>query len=359
MNDLQRRARSALFGLAMGDALCWPAMFHRSRLLPSWPRRLRREMEAQEEETGVLRIPMPFSLNQPAEVFDLCPTDDTEWAAWTMDLLLDRSVFPPSERTSRSAVPRSMDTGRVTAAWIALARSGQQIRAGVSTAAALENLRRGLLPPRSGQENPHYFDDGAACRAVPIGLAFAGDPGAACRAAASDASVTNYEDGVWTAQAVAAAVSTACAGEPASAVIDAALEALPPRSWSRHTVEEALRISGRKEPAFQLIPLLHDIVNKEYSYGSVGPETLALTLGIISRLGGNFEGAVTMANAFAKTADALPALVGALSGAIAPQEEIGPAWRQCIDGLRGISIPAMKGRSYLELVDTFVGDCLP
>ena len=38
---------------------------------------------------GVLRIPVPFSLNQPRTAFDPCPTDDTEWAAWTMQGLLD------------------------------------------------------------------------------------------------------------------------------------------------------------------------------------------------------------------------------------------------------------------------------
>ena len=45
-------------------------------------------MDAAAEDQGVLRIPQPFSLNRPSDPFTLGPTDDTEWAAWTADLLL-------------------------------------------------------------------------------------------------------------------------------------------------------------------------------------------------------------------------------------------------------------------------------
>src|SRR5512141_2275250 len=79
MNNFETRARNALLGLALGDAIGWTAMYHRAHTLPAWTRRRRREIDAQREETNVLRIPMPFSLNQPSETFDLCPTDDTEW----------------------------------------------------------------------------------------------------------------------------------------------------------------------------------------------------------------------------------------------------------------------------------------
>jgi ADP-ribosylglycohydrolase len=343
MNDFRRRARNALLGLAIGDAIGWPAMFHRSRLLPPWTRRIRREMDAQREDAGVLRVPMPFSLNQPFATFDLCPTDDTEWAAWTIDGLMANGCFVNAEW--------------VTAQWCGLAHGGTAIRGGVSTQAALANLRSGIMPPASGRNNPHYFDDGAACRAVPIGIAYAVSPDRAANAAGIDACVTNAEDGIWVAQAVAAAVSAACGGGSRVSVVETAVRSLPADSWSRRTVERALQMSGQEVPSLALLPLLHGILNAEYNDGCVGPETLALTLAIVQRFGERFEEAVTTAAAFAKGADALPALVGAIAGALAPGTPIPPQWEGSLGPLRGICLPSLAGRDYPGLVEEFITAC--
>ncbi len=40
------RAKGALYGLAIGDAVGWPALYHRTYTLPFWTRRLRREIDA-------------------------------------------------------------------------------------------------------------------------------------------------------------------------------------------------------------------------------------------------------------------------------------------------------------------------
>jgi ADP-ribosylglycohydrolase len=343
MNDLRRRARNALLGLAIGDAIGWPAMFHRSRLLPPWTRRIRREMDAQREDAGVLRVPMPFSLNQPFTAFDLCPTDDTEWAAWTIDGLLAHRLF--------------VNADWVTQRWSDLAHGGTAVRGGVSTQATLANLRNGVMPPASGRNNPHYFDDGAACRAVPIGIAYAGSPDRAAAAAAIDACVTNAEDGIWIAQSMAAAVSAACGGGSRVSVIEIAVGFLPADSWSRRTVDRALRLSEQDVPLLALLPLLQRILNAEYSDGCVGPETLAITLAIIQRFGDRFDEAVTTAAAFAKGADALPALVGAIAGALAPGTPIPPEWEGSLGSLRGICLPSLAGRDYQGLVETFVSAC--
>jgi ADP-ribosylglycohydrolase len=339
MNDFETRARNALLGLAVGDAIGWTAMYHRARTLPAWTRRRRRDIDAQREDADVLRIPMPFSLNQPSAVFDLCPTDDTEWAAWMMNNLIRHGCV--------------VRENWVHEAWKELAGSEGPVRGGVSTAAALENLRRGLLPPATGRDNPHYFDDGAVCRAVPIGIVCTGNPRLVCEAAAIDASVTNFEDGVWVASAAAAAVAAACNGETAESVIDAGIAALPEASWSRRTAEEALQIAGRESSPLALIPALHGIPNKEYSDGCVGPETLALSLALVSRLGKRFEEAVLAAAAFAKTADSVPSLVGAIAGALSPEDVIPAEWKKATT-LRGICLPEYAGRDYLQLVEQFL-----
>ena len=62
MNELKIRARNAMIGLAIGDAISWSAMFHRSYLLPPWTRRIRREIDASSEATNVILQPTPFRM---------------------------------------------------------------------------------------------------------------------------------------------------------------------------------------------------------------------------------------------------------------------------------------------------------
>lgn len=342
MNVLQQRARGALLGLAIGDAIGWPAMYHRSRTLPSWTRRIRREIDMQREDASVLRVPIPFSLNQPAATFELGPTDDAEWAAWTIRFLIEHGCV--------------VEEKPVTDAWVGLSRQVPPVRGGVSTQAALENLRRGILPPASGRDNPHFFDDGATCRAVPVGIAYACNPGAAAAAAALDASATNFEDGVWVAGAIAAAISAACAGEPADSVVNVALSRVPGDSWSRRIAEKALAIAGGGQAPLALVSRLDGIVSKEYSDGCIGPESLALTLALIRHFQGRFDEAVTTAALFARSADAVPALVGAIAGALSPDAQTLQQWSHW--SLQGICLPQLAGADYLQVVNEFV-DCCP
>ncbi len=306
MNAIKQRGHNAMLGLAIGDALSWPAMFHRSRLLPPWTRRIRREIDAASESSNTLTLAMPFSLNQPAELFNIGPTDDAEWAAFAAKILLKQGG-------------RFEDT--LLDAWNTLAHSGEIIKGGVSTQAALSNLRKDITPPRSGSQNPHYFDDGALSRAVPIGIFCAGNPGMAAHMAALDASVTNAEDGVWGAQAFAAAMSLACVGKTIHEILDASLQFLPQSSLIRRRVDEALAFADEGESLFAIHPIIQNtLVNQEYSYGNAAPETLALTFLIAKLIGPDFERAVTYATSFAKSADALPATVGALVGAMSPSQ---------------------------------------
>lgn len=344
MNALRERARNAMLGLAIGDALSWTAMFHRSYLLPPWTRRIRREMDAASETSNVLALAMPFSLNQPAESFDISPTDDSEWAAFTTNILLKRD--DGFERALHDV-------------WLTLAQSGEIIKGGVSTQAALSNLRKDIKPPRSGRENPHYFDDGAVSRAVPIGIFCAGNPEKAARMAALDASVTNAEDGVWAAQAFSAAISLACVGKSVNEILDASLQFLPMSSLVRRKVDDALAFADDRDSLFSMHPKIQNtIINREYSYGNAAPETLALTFVIAKMIGHDFELALTTAASFAKAADSLPAAVGALVGAMSSGEIASASWLAAITTLKGVCIPSLAGTNFLELTDRLVDAAL-
>lgn len=338
MNEFKIRAQNALIGLAIGDAISWNAMFHRNYLLPPWTRRIRREIDASSETTNVILQPTPFSLNQPAENYNISPTINTEWAAFTTEILLSSDYESYHESVLKG--------------WNKLAQSTETIRGSVATQTALNNLRKGIQPPQSGKENPHYFDDSAMSRAVPIGIFCVGQPNIAAHLAEIDASITNSEDGVWAAQAIAVAVSLICSGQNVSDAIDAAHKFLPPTSWIKRTVEETFLITRESNSIFSILPeLQNEIVNHEYSYGNTAPETLALTFSIAKLHGKDFETAIMTANSFSKSSETLPAMVGALVGGMQSTKIESESWLNAISRLKGICVLSLAGKDYLSLVE--------
>lgn len=338
MNKVQQRATNAMIGLAIGDALSWTSLFHRSMLLPLWTRRIRREIDASSEKTNVMITPMPFSLNQNAEHFRLGPTGNTEWGTFSAEILLNSNIHNYQQS--------------VYDAWMTLASKKETIRGGISTQGALKNLSEGITPPESGKRNPHYFDDGAMIRAIPIGIRCSGQPELAAKLAGIDASITNGEDGIWAAQSIAAAVSAACSGKSLDDVIAAAILFLPNSSWIKRTVDEALIMTKNNNSLFSVLPDLHNtIINREYSYGNVAPETLALALAIVQIQGDQFATSVTSATALAKSGETLPSIVGALAGAMSDKNIAEGSWRETISSLKGICLPDYSGNNYLAVVE--------
>ncbi|WP_344055071.1 ADP-ribosylglycohydrolase family protein, partial [Streptomyces thermoalcalitolerans] len=181
---LRERARGALLGLAVGDALGAPA----ENLKPS-------EIRARWGRiTG-------YVAERPAG------TDDTEYAVFS-GLLLARygSALTPAH---------------VEAAWhehIAGRAEGSFRGAGFSERGTLENLRRGLAAPVSAQHR-HAWSDGLAMRAAPFGVFAAGRPAEAARLVAIDGSVSHEGEGIHGGRAVAAGVAAAMAGAPPVAVV--------------------------------------------------------------------------------------------------------------------------------------------
>src|SRR5689334_19309597 len=179
----RERARGALRGLAVGDALGAPAENMKpSEIRARWGR-----------ITG-------YVAERPAG------TDDTEYAIFS-GLLLARHG---------AALTRA----RVEAAWhewIADRAEGPFRGAGFSERGTLENLRRGLAAPVSAQHR-HAWSDGLAMRAAPFGVFAAGRPAEAARRVALDGSVSHEGEGIYGGQAVAAGVAAAMTGAPGPVV---------------------------------------------------------------------------------------------------------------------------------------------
>lgn len=148
----------------------------------------------------------------------------------------------------------------------------------VGTRIALANIRRGLRPPQSGHDNPHYFDDLAMVRAAAYAVAVA-DPEGAREIAAADAHVTHDLDGVWCADSMVVLIQQLRAGAAASQAVRAAADALPEGSWSRRLTESALEIASSSRGSVELAHrLTSELCDGIYSYPVAAPETLAVLL---------------------------------------------------------------------------------
>ena len=123
-------------------------------------------------------------------------TDDTEFALLTAKTLIRCGGKLTTEECVRS--------------WMEdVVTQDEYKRGGASEIEAANNLRKGLLPPLSGKFNAFHMSDGSSMRIGPIGIICAGDPEKAKEYARIESEVSHYRDGVWGAQAVAAAVAVA------------------------------------------------------------------------------------------------------------------------------------------------------
>ncbi|MGH7491463.1 MAG: ADP-ribosylglycohydrolase family protein [bacterium] len=270
-------------------------------------------------------------------------TDDTEFALLTADTMLQAR----GELTS----------DHVLTAWrqhvIALEAMP---RGGASEREAAANIRRGILPPVSGQYNSHYMSDGAAMRVAPIGIVCAGNPVRAARLAEIDASISHWRDGIWGAQAVAAGVAAAMAGKSVDDVIAAAMEVLPHDSWLHFSMHEASQIVHASAAWEEAWMPLHDTLRTEYK--AVAPEAVASAFAVFKMQNGDFKKSVIWGGNFGRDADTIAAIVGALSGAMQGTSAIPPHWIDKVRYAAGTCLPFTKGmdlksvaRQLAELID--------
>ncbi len=186
-------------------------------------------------------------------------------------------------------------------------------RGGKPLYGAVANLQRGLLPPLSGRDNVMNDDDGAAMRIAPIGIVCAGDPDRASALAAIEAEISHDQDGLWAAQAIAAAVAVAMVDGTPDEILAAARRPIPADSWLGRALTRADGIcaaAGSVEAAWG--PLHDDLWTPVHS---VSPEAIPQALAIFRLTQGDFRRGMFWACNFGRDADTIGALVGALAGA--------------------------------------------
>ena len=323
----------ALLGLAYGDAIGFPALFHRlhDARVPQKRRDFLWRTNGETGRAGVLTLMLPFTHRLPAAILEPCPTDDTEFALLTLFALVEGGDAPVVDTLLAPWLERVLPVAA-------------SVRCGFAERAALRNLAAGLRPPASGNDNPQHYSDSAAARGVICGLYAPGDFARAAAVAALDAQITHAEEGIYAAQAVAAAASLLAGGGDLAAAMTAARTYFSPSSWGAHNDERARAIAAQTtcDPDLALL-LGREIINTVYSYGNAAPETVPAALAIVEHCEGDINRAVAVANAIPKAADSLPALVGALCGAWRGPAAVSPLWRASLNEVRGLALPFLAG----------------
>ncbi|RFU87142.1 ADP-ribosylglycohydrolase family protein [Streptomyces triticagri] len=314
--ELRDRARGALLGLAVGDALGAPA----ENLRPSEIRRRWGRIEG-------------FVADDPAG------TDDTEYAIFS-GLLLARYGSALTVARAETAWHR----------WIADLDEGPFRGAGFSERGTLENLRRGLAAPVTAQHR-HAWSDGLAMRAAPFGVFAAGRPTEAARLVAIDGTVSHEGEGIYGGRAVAAGVAAAMAGAGPASVIGAALSVVPMDSWTARSMRRAVVAAPDGERAVRSA-----VVVAGYPWSDLAPEAVGLAFGAFAAARGDFRDSVLTAVNMGRDADTTAAVAGALAGAVHGAGAIPPDWAEAIGQVRGSCLPAMQGYHVLDIADLLTPD---
>lgn len=262
-------------------------------------------------------------------------TDDTEFALLTAKMLINCNG--------------NLTTDVVVDAWFEdVVVQDEFKRGGASEVSAAINLRRGIRPPESGKYSTFHMSDGSAMRIPPIGVICAGDPKKAAEMAEIDASISHYSDGIWGAQAVAAAVAIAMVDGTIDEIIDAAMAVIPKDSWLYANMLLAFDIVEKAEGSIidAWMPL-HDALRA--SAWATTAEAIPAAFACLKMAHKDFKTGVILAGNFARDADTIGAVAGAILGAKYGVEAIPAHWVEKTRYPSGTCLNFTKGLDLIEI----------
>ena len=261
-------------------------------------------------------------------------TDDTEFA-----LLTAKTLIRCRGKLTTEEVVRSWMEDVVT--------QDEYKRGGASEIEAANNLRKGLMPPLSGKFNTFHQSDGSSMRIGPVGIVCAGDPEKAREYARIESEISHFRDGVWGAQAVAAAVAVAMVDGTIEEILDAALASIPEESWLYYNLTKAYELLESKNGSLlEAWMELHDLLWT--SAWATTAEAIPSAFVCLKAVNKDFRTGVTLAGNFGRDADTIGAVVGTILGAKYGAGGITVAWIEktrypsgtCLNFTKGIDIRA-------------------
>ncbi len=315
-DPLYDHARGCLLGLAIGDGLGQPTEG--------------KTLAQIRERWGFIT---DFVSDDPGG------SDDTEYAVLCAHTLLRHG--------------RGMTSAHVAEAWRThiVSQKGGFKGAGFSEMLAIQLLREGQDPPHSG-EHLHSWSDGLAMRVAPFGIVAAGDPSEAARLAQIDGMVSHAGEGLFSGQAVAAAIACAMPGGGVAACTEAALAVIPEDSWTARAIREGVGI-GKQASSVEasLEPLYKALVCAYYPWADLGPEAVGLAFGLLHASREDFEQAVLGGTNIGRDTDTIAAIAGAILGAQLGYARLPQRWATRIQTIKGRCIHAVAGVDLLALAD--------
>lgn len=334
MSEITRsdRAVGAAWGLALGDALGFPADQHRTIRDP-WVRSTLWQAPVELDEVQVLRVVTPFVLNT-LDMSQFTPTDDAEF-------------FLVAARTLIEAP--SHEVGALFNTWISY-MSSPDVWCGPAARSAVINAGEGLVPPATGNDNPAFYDDTAIPGAVAVGIAYSGRPVEASEIASRLASITHAHDGIVAAKMAASLVAELTSGVSATDAWQRALKIADDDSWLGSALHDAQQITAKYATYFDALPhLLEKFAPRTYSHPGTVAETLPLAYAITHYADMGIGTALPAALAISRHQDSLPAIVGAICGAAVGATALGDEWPDRIDSVAGTCVPILAGSSLREI----------
>lgn len=317
--DLLRRARGALLGVAIGDAMGAPV-----------EGRTAAEIRAQ---YGTLT----GFLNDAA-----VGTDDTDFTFFNAYLLITYGTAITLADVEAEWRDKLLGPGRAY-------RPG-----GFSDVVATRNLAAGLPAPASGAFNHQMWSDGVAMAISPAGIIAAGRPELAARLAETLGSISNGRDGIYAAQAVAAAIAVGMVGESPGAMFAAALDAVPTDSWTgralRHAAQTVATLPDDLDGA--LSHLSDALVVSWWPWADLVTEAVPLAFGVFLAAQGDARRAIPAGVSLGRDADTIGAIVGSLCGAYGGDDALPAEWiararvsaGKCIGFVAGSEVAAVAAR---------------
>jgi ADP-ribosylglycohydrolase len=190
---------------------------------------------------------------------------------------------------------------------------------------ALENLRKGIYPPKSGSFL-NYFSEwiGAQMRGGVIGLVSPGKPKLAAELAFKDGQISHEKNGIYAECYIAVMVSLSFAENNIRNVIVEALDYIPKRSEFYAVAKEAIELCEKAQNQDYVI----ERINKrfaDYHWVHAYPNTW-IVINALWWSNGDFDKAINIARMGGLDTDCNCGVVGAIAGGLAGKEKIDKKW---------------------------------
>lgn len=320
MDDLKRRARGSLLGAAIGDALGAPC-----------------------EGMTAAAIRAQYGALTDFVSDEAVGTDDTDFTLFNAHILLTYGTGVTPQQVEHEWRDKLL-SGRYHY------RPG-----GFSDVISTRNLHAGLHPPASGAFNHQMWSDGVAMAISAAGIISPGDPAQAAHLATVLGSISNARDGVYTAQAVAAAISMAMVGAPPAAMMQAAIDHVPPDSWTYRALLRAQAIGSAATDLDAALEAITDTLVVDYwHWADLATEAVPAALAVFLAADGDFRMAVPAGVRLGRDADTIGAIVGSLAGAYGGEDAIPAAWHARVQASTGKCIGFIAGRAITAIADQLV-----